>query len=122
MKIKTGQEADYAEYKRINSTDPYSEAVVLYGEAWADLMETRMAAGETLEQCAKDASHKSDTEGITGFMYGAAASALAKFWDHGEALRRWHNLDTQIGNEGEKANETGGVLNPALLSIRDATP
>lgn len=50
-------------------------------------------------------------------MYGCAVSALAKFWVHGEQLRIWHNLDIQIGNEGEKANESGGVLNPALLNI-----
>jgi hypothetical protein len=34
-----------------------------------------------------------------------------------EELRRWHNLRTQIGDEGEKANEDGGVLNPALLRV-----
>jgi hypothetical protein len=38
-------------------------------------------------------------------------------WKHGEALRLWHNLKTQIRDEGEKANESGGVLNPACLSI-----
>jgi len=32
-------------------------------------------------------------------------------------LRKWHNIKTQIGNEGEKANASGGVLNPALLNI-----
>ena len=42
---------------------------------------------------------------------------LAQCWVHGEALRRWHNRDTQIGTEGDKANESGGVLNPALLTI-----
>jgi hypothetical protein len=42
---------------------------------------------------------------------------LAKCWLHGEALRRWHNKDTQIGTEGDRANERGGVLNPAMLSI-----
>ena len=36
---------------------------------------------------------------------------------NGEDLRRWHNLDTQIRNEGEIANEKGGVLNPAIMSI-----
>jgi len=50
-------------------------------------------------------------------MYGASVSVLAKCWEHGEQLRRWHNLKTQLGNEGEKANEKGGVLNPALLNI-----
>ena len=55
--------------------------------------------------------------GITGFQYGWAVAQLAHHWTHGEALRRWHNRATQIGTEGDKANETGGTLNPALLSI-----
>lgn len=68
---------------------------------------------DNAERC----SRKADTDGITGFMYGAAVSALAHFWVYGEELRRWHNKDVQIGNEGDIANETGGVLNPALLTI-----
>jgi deoxyribonuclease V len=48
---------------------------------------------------------------------GCAMSILSQVWVHGEQLRRWHNLKTQIRNEGEKANESGGVLNPALLSL-----
>ena len=35
-----------------------------------------------------------------------------------ERLRKWHNIDTQLGTEGEEANTGNGVLNPALLSIR----
>jgi len=51
-------------------------------------------------------------------MYGWAVSFLASFWKYGEELRRWHNLDTQLGDEGEQANkEKGATLNPALLSI-----
>ena len=50
-------------------------------------------------------------------MYGCAVSALGLFWEHGEELRQWHNLKTQIKDEGEKANASGGVLNPALLTI-----
>jgi len=34
-------------------------------------------------------------------MYGAAVAILSKVWKHGEELRRWHNLKTQIGDEGE---------------------
>ncbi|MDA8315367.1 MAG: hypothetical protein M0010_09365 [Actinomycetota bacterium] len=52
---------------------------------------------------------------------GAAVSVLASCWVHGEELRRWHNLDTQIGTEGEKANASGGVLNPALLIMTKET-
>jgi hypothetical protein len=46
------------------------------------------------------------------------ADLMPDEWD-GEELRRWHNKDVQIGDEGEKANETpGAVLNPALLTIK----
>lgn len=98
--------------------DPYGGAVINYAERWADLMEERMDNGAQLADVAKTASHDADEEGITGFMYGAAVSVLASSWEHGEALRTWHNLETQIGDEGEQANESGGVLNPALLNVR----
>jgi hypothetical protein len=97
--------------------DGYGGAVYRYAETWARLMEGRLVQGETVEHCAKKMSHLADNEGITGFMYGAAVSILAHCWIHGENLRLWHNLDTQIGSEGEKANESGGCLNPALLNI-----
>ena len=98
------------------NTDGYGGGVISFAERWARLMEGRMANGDTLEACADEASSLADNEGITGFMYGAAVSTLSQVWIHGEQLRRWHNLKTQIGHEGEKANESGGVLNPALLS------
>lgn len=104
---------------RANNTDPYGKATLDYAEAWANLMEARMADGVELAAIAKEASHEADTEGITGFMYGMAVAILAQVWEHGEELRKWHNLDTQIGDEGERANEVEGrVLNPALLSIK----
>lgn len=107
---------------RTNNTDPYGSAVIRYAERWADAMETAMASGETLAGCAKRTSHEADTEGITGFMYGAAVQTLATSWEHGEELRRWHNLDTQISDEGEKANDKpGAVLNPAIMRIGGAS-
>lgn len=99
------------------NADPYGGAVITYAERWARLMEARMSKGERIADIADECSHLADEEGITGFMYGAAVSTLARVWKHGEALRLWHNLKTQIRDEGEKANEYGGVLNPALLSI-----
>jgi hypothetical protein len=116
MKLKSGTEREYAEYKA-NNKDPYGARVVSYGEDWANLMESRMGSGEKIADIAKPTSHEADTDGITGFMYGCAVQALAHFWEHGEALRLWHNIDTQIKDEGEKANESGGVLNPAMLRI-----
>ncbi|HAV61687.1 MAG TPA: hypothetical protein DCY13_04890 [Verrucomicrobiales bacterium] len=85
-------------------------------------MEAKIAGGEKLEDIADSAGHEVDRRpgfGITGFMYGCAVGMIAKAWIHGEALRRWHNLKTQIGTEGEKANESGGVLNPALINISE---
>ena len=117
MKIIEGKETEYQKYVTLNSSDLYSRGVVDYAEAWADLMEAEMAAGKQLVEIAHEASDRADTDGITGFMYGCAVSALAKFWFHGEELRRWHNLKTQINHEGEKANEEGSTLNPALLVI-----
>lgn len=114
MRIK--DQANWDKYVTLN-TDPYGKACVDYARAWADLMEQRMLAGAELEAVAKETSHQADTDGITGFMYGAAVSMLAQVWEHGERLRRWHNLDIQFKDEGEKANASGGVLNPALLVI-----
>jgi hypothetical protein len=98
-------------------SEPYGHRVITYAEDWANFMERDMANGATLAECAERTSREADTDGITGFMYGAAVSTLAHVWEHGEELRRWHNKATQIGTEGDRANETGGVLNPALLRI-----
>ena len=115
--MKLRNESAWAQAKA-NNTDSYGACVMLFAEHWADLMERDMATGTPLAECAKATSHEADEKfGITGFMYGCAVSTLAHVWEHGEELRCWHNLDTQIRDEGEKANATGGVLNPALLVI-----
>jgi len=98
--------------------DEYGKAIITYAERWANLMEEGMLSGMSLEKVADKASHDADTEGITGFMYGAAVSVLFTSWIHGDALRRWHNLKTQLHTEGEEANKKGIVLNPALLNIK----
>lgn len=117
MKIKPELQADYDAFKALNSKDPYSARIVSYSEDWANLMEQQLEAGVAVKDSAQPTSRQADTDGITGFMYGCSVSALSKFWVYGEELRLWHNLATQIGNEGEKANASGGVLNPALLNI-----
>ncbi len=97
--------------------DGYGRAVFTFAERWGRLMQIEMAQGAKLADIADRLGGEADVEGITGFMYGCAVSALAKLWRHGDELRRWHNLKTQIGTEGERANESGGVLNPALLNL-----
>lgn len=115
--IGLANEVGWQKFKDANP-DGYGGAVVTYAERWARLMQVEMANGKKLEDVADAASHEADLEGITGFMYGCAVSTLAACWKYGEQLRRWHNLKTQIGTEGEEANKSGGVLNPALLSIK----
>jgi hypothetical protein len=100
-----------------NNTDAYGAAVYVYAGRWAQLMQAEIAQGKALADIASQTSHDADIEGITGFMYGCAVAILAQCWIHGEELRRWHNKDTQIGTEGDAANESGGVLNPAILNI-----
>ena len=117
MQIIPEKQAEYKAYTEKNS-DPYSHAVVTYTERWAELMEKAISDGKELEDIAQALSREADTEGITGFMYGCAVSALASFWIHGDRLRRWHNLKYQLKDEGEKANQQGSVLNPAVLNIK----
>ena len=114
--IELADEAGWLKFKD-NNQDGYGGAVVTYSERWARLMQVEMANGKKLEDVAEAASSEADLEGITGFMYGCAVSTLAACWKHGDQLRRWHNLKYQIKDEGEKANKSGGVLNPALLSL-----
>lgn len=114
--IELRDEAGWNESKEKNS-DPYGAGVLRYAENWARIMQKRIAAGETVAAAAEASQFIADTEGITGFMYGCAVGILAHCWIHGEELRRWHNLDTQIGTEGVLANESGGVLNPAVLNL-----
>lgn len=116
FKVLAGKEGDWATCVQ-NNSDPYGACTVRYAARWANYMEAAMEKGEKIAQCADRTSHEADKEGITGFMYGCAVSILAACWLHGEALRLWHNLKTQLKDEGTKANKSGGVLNPALLSI-----
>lgn len=101
-----------------NQDGGYCEAVLRYAARWARLMDKQVARGATVESVAESAASEADTEGMTGFMHGCAVWILAKVWRHGESLRRWHNLNTQMRDEGKRANETGGVLSPAMLSVQ----
>ena len=102
---------------RAANSDPYGCRVIRYAEEWARLMQTRIANGETVAECADELSRLADDDGITGFMYGAAVSVLSQVWRHGDELRRWRNKDIAPGDEGDRANESGCTLNPACLVV-----
>lgn len=114
--LEFSDETAWKKFKEINQ-DFYGAGVVNYAERWARLMQLEICNGKSLEDVAEATSREADYDGITGYMYGCAVSALAHCWKYGEQLRRWHNLKTQLGDEGEQANESGGVLNPALLCV-----
>jgi hypothetical protein len=101
----------------VKNKDFYGRGVYIYAERWARLMQLGIKSGKQLEDIAEKTSREADVDGITGFMYGCAVSILSQGWKYGEDLRRWHNKKIQIGNEGDRANEEGGVLNPAMLSF-----
>jgi len=111
MKIKSGKEETWEKAKEVNSHDRYSNAIISFAVRWAELMEESVNDGDTIAACAEVHCHDADTEGITGFMYGAAVSILAQLWEHGDELRKWHN-----GLYG-MSEVTDGVVNPALMTI-----
>ncbi len=65
--------------------------------------------------CKADRNSKSG--GITGFMAGCVAEMVSVCHIRGEDFRQKWNVDNQIGDEGKKANDSGGIINSALLSI-----
>jgi len=91
------------------NVDSYGNTICVYAENWAKLMQKKMSEGTELKDIAGACSHLADTEGITGFMYGAAVHMLSKCWKYGEELRKWHNKE--YNHEGE------GVVNPAVITI-----
>lgn len=108
MTVKPGQEAEYETYVSKNQ-DGYGNGVIVATAA----VGARLDAGDAPE-VAEKACHGF---GITGFMAGCMAQAVARFHPRGDEFRRWWNKDNQIKDEGDRANESGGVLNPALLSV-----
>lgn len=93
-----------------SNPDSYGGSIVNYAKNWGRLMQTEISLGKILSDIASDTSHQADTEGLTGFMYGAAVNILSTCWKHGEELRKWHNKE--YNHEGD------GVVNPAILTIK----
>lgn len=112
MKLK--DEALWQEWVN-NNQDAYGKACVDVARRVMEILDD----GEPFDTheiiCRADREVKAG--GITGYMAGCVASMVSQCHERGEEFRRKWNGDNQIGNEGDKANESGGVLNPALLNI-----
>ena len=112
MEFKDGGQAIW-DQGLTNNQDSYGFAIYRYASTWATLMEQALRDNPDakLTDVAEECSRVADTEGITGFMYGAAVATLAYTWKHGEGLRQWHNA--QYG----APSEATGVVNPAVIYI-----
>lgn len=101
-----------------NNSDPYGKACVDVARRVMEILDEVEEFDTHKIICQADDDIESG--GITGFMAGCVASMVSKCHSRGEEFRRAWNSDRQIGNEGDKANDDGGVLNPALLNISSA--
>jgi len=117
MKFKGIFEKNEFEKGWMNNNDPYGSAIFQFALDWSNEMERRIEIGKSLEQVADECFNIADDRagGITGYMYGCAVSILTRVWIHGDTLRIWHN--SQYGDSGRMANESGCVINPALICI-----
>lgn len=118
MQVIAGKEQEFKSWVETNSKDGYSKGVVDYAKRWADAMEAEIAAGKSLFDVAEPTSFSSDTDGITGYMYGAAVGALRHFWIHGEDLGKWHNRQYLPKGEADAAAAEGKTVNPAVITIK----
>jgi hypothetical protein len=92
--------------------------VVDYAERWAELMEKEIAKGRSVFEVAEAASQQADTDGISGFMYGAAVSSLTHFWAYGADLAKWHNRQYMPDTvKADAAAAQGKTVNPAVITI-----
>ena len=99
-----------------NNKDPYGGACVMVARRAMEILDEGQPFNCHDLICQAD--DESGAGGITGFMAGAVASMISQCHERGEEFRRQWNKDNQIQGEGDKANDSGGVLNPALLNIR----
>ena len=107
------------------NTDPYGKCCVDVARRVMELLEEDLTPLHEGYHPDINTPHglicKADTDidggGITGFMAGCVAQMVAKCHERGDEFRRVWNKENQINDEGDKANESGGVLNPALVTV-----
>jgi len=98
-----------------NNKDPYGKACVDVAKKVMEILDEVEDFDTHKIICQAD--NEIDAGGITGFMAGCVAQMVSHCHSRGEEFRRKRNKDNQIGDEGDKANEGKGVINPALLNI-----
>ena len=109
FEVKTTSKSEWEKCKRANTED-YGKAIISYATLWIQYMEyLTKRYGMSISKIWNECSNLADIEGVTGFMYGAAASMISRVWKHGEEFRKLYN--SKWGYYGE------GTVNPAVLTI-----
>lgn len=98
-----------------NNTDAYGSACIAVAREAMEILDESGPIDP--HKLISDADDKAKTGGITGFMAGCVAGMISKCHSRGEEFRRLWNKEYQLENEGDKANEKGTILNPALLNL-----
>ena len=107
---------DWEKWVKTNALDPYSNCCVEVARKVMELLDDNNHKKFNANEIVGEADRLLDA-GITGFMSGCVAQMVSHCHSRGEEFRKKWNKETQIEDEGDKANEGKGVLNPALLSI-----
>lgn len=102
-------------YEEKNS-DPYGKCCIDVARRVMEILDENKEFDTNKIICQAD--NDIEAGGITGFMAGCVAQIVSACHSRGEEFRRKWNIDNQISNEGEKANNSNGVLNPALLVVK----
>ncbi len=101
-----------------SNEDDYGAQCVEVARHLMDLLDDESFELTTCHAAINRADDMTDDPGITGFMVGAVSNIVSKVHSRGEEWRKKWNTENQIRDEGDKANEGKGVLNPALLTIK----
>lgn len=88
VEFECADQPAYDSWKAKN-TDGYGNAVFVFAEQWAKLMQVEIQSGKTISDCAKGLVSEADTVGLSGFQYGAACNILSTCWKHGEQFKEW---------------------------------
>lgn len=110
FEVKATAVQDWQECKRVNSKENYDRAIIRYIILWVQYMEyLNQKYGMKISDIWDNCSNLADIEGVTGFMYGAAASIISRVWQHGEEFRKCYNAKwNYYGDE---------TVNPAVLTL-----
>lgn len=94
MKIRKGQEKIYQNWLD-NNQDGYGNACFRYADTWATLLEAKMSGQSLTKEIIEQVSTDADTEGITGFMFGAAKSILINCWEYGHLIEYFYTENVE---------------------------